>query len=147
MPTVRDVMTPDPLTIRASEPVTQAASLMRDNGIGALIVMQSDELLGIVTDRDITIRIVAEGHDPSTTQISQAASTDLETLSPDADASEAAQRMSDRAIRRLPVVENNRPVGILSARRVVHYLVEHFPALVFNQPPDPAKYPETPEGA
>jgi CBS domain-containing protein len=114
MPTVRDVMTSDPLTIRASEAVTQAASLMRDNGIGALIVMQNDELLGIVTDRDITIRIVAEGHDPSTTQISQAASTDLETLSPDADAKEAAQRMSDRAIRRLPVVENGRPVGILS---------------------------------
>jgi CBS domain-containing protein len=111
MPTVRDVMTSDPLTIRASEAVTQAASLMRDNGIGALIVMQNDELLGIVTDRDITIRIVAEGHDPSTTQ---AASTDLETLSPDADAKEAAQRMSDRAIRRLPVVENGRPVGILS---------------------------------
>jgi predicted transcriptional regulator len=60
----------------------------------------------------------------------------------------AIERMEKGGYRHLPVVDDlNRPVGILSVQRVVHYLAEHFPALVYNQPPDPSKVPDTAEGA
>lgn len=113
--TVRDFMTPEPVTLPDTSSIIDGARLMRDAGIGDVIVLDEDgQVAGIVTDRDIAIRAVAEGRDPLTTQLGVVASKDLSTLSPDQSISEAARLMKDKAIRRIPVVEEGRAVGVLS---------------------------------
>ena len=112
--TLKDLMTPNPRTVSRDTPVEQAARHMRDDGIGDVIVTDGDSLCGIVTDRDIVVRAIAEGRDPTTTTVGDICSSDLVTLSPDAGVDEAVTLMRERALRRLPVVENGRPVGVAS---------------------------------
>jgi CBS domain-containing protein len=112
---VREVMTPVPRTVRSTATLVEAARSMREADAGAVIVVDDrDRVVGIVTDRDIAVRAVAEGRDPATTMVAQVASTDLTTLSPTDTVSHAVRLMRERAIRRLPVVEGGRPVGIVS---------------------------------
>jgi CBS domain-containing protein len=113
--TVRDVMTADPKTVPGSAPLIEAARRMRDEGIGPLLVLDNGEVKGIVTDRDIVVRGIAEGADPAQTSVGEVCSTDLETLSPGDSIDRAVQLMRDKSIRRLPVVdEAGKPVGIVS---------------------------------
>lgn len=112
--TLKDLMTPNPLTVSRDTPVEQAARSMRDECIGDVIVTDGDTLCGIVTDRDIVVRAIAEGRDPTTTTVGDICSSDLVTLSPDAGVDEAVTLMRERALRRLPIVENGRPVGVVS---------------------------------
>lgn len=114
MATLKDLMTPNPLTVATDTPVAEAARCMRDEGIGDVIVTDGETVQGIVTDRDIVIRAVADGLDTTTTTVGDICSTDLATLSPDAQVEEAVTLMRERALRRLPVVENGKPVGIVS---------------------------------
>jgi len=111
---IRDVMTPGPETIQADQPVAQAAKLMKDADAGMIPVMENGHLLGTVTDRDIAIRIVAEGRDPQSTPVRDIASTDVVTIEPDRDLAEALQLMARHQVRRLPVVEGGRLVGVLA---------------------------------
>lgn len=111
---VRDVMTADPLLLQKDASVTEAALAMKGQDIGDVLVMDGEQLFGIVTDRDITIRCVAESKDPQATQLGDIASTDLTTFAPDHDVDQAVKAVSNEAIRRLPVVENGKPVGIVS---------------------------------
>jgi CBS domain-containing protein len=111
--TVSDVMTANPETIEASEPVMEAARRMRDADIGDVIVLDDGRVVGILTDRDIAVRVVAEGKD-SSTPVREACSTDLQTVGPDTSLAQAVQLMRDNAVRRLPVVENDQAVGVLS---------------------------------
>jgi CBS domain-containing protein len=111
---IREVMTKDPLTLSDDATLTEAAKSMRDEEIGDVIVLSGGQVTGIVTDRDIVIRAVADGHDPQSTTIGQVASRDLTTLSPDETVEDAIRLIRDNAVRRLPVVEGNRPVGIVS---------------------------------
>jgi CBS domain-containing protein len=111
---IREVMTHHVVTMPATATATEAARKMRDGDIGDVIVLDERQVCGIVTDRDIVIRGIAEGHDPSTTKLADICSRDLTTVTPDADVSEAIRLMKDRALRRLPVVEGNRPIGIVS---------------------------------
>lgn len=112
--TVSDVMTTDPETIEASEPVMEAARRMRDADIGNVIVLDDGRVVGILTDRDIAIRVVAEGKDSSTPVREACSATDLQTVGPDTSLDQAVQLMRDNAVRRLPVVENDQAVGIVS---------------------------------
>lgn len=112
--TVRDVMTADPLVLQKNSTVTEAALAMKGQDIGDVLVMDGENLFGILTDRDITVRCVAESKDPQATQLGDIASTDLVTCEPDQDVQQAVKAVSNEAIRRLPVVENGDPVGILS---------------------------------
>jgi CBS domain-containing protein len=113
--TVRDVMTPNPRIVRANDPVVEAARAMKDVEAGAVVVTDdSGEVTGIVTDRDIAIRSIAEGRDPTSTPVKSIASMDVTTLSPSDSARDAVRLMRDKAIRRLPVVDEGRPVGIVS---------------------------------
>ncbi|MEO6500983.1 MAG: CBS domain-containing protein [Jatrophihabitantaceae bacterium] len=112
--TVSDVMTANPETIEASEPVMEAARRMRDADIGDVIVLDDGRVVGILTDRDIAVRIVAEGKDASTPVREACSATDLQTVGPDTSLVQAVQLMRDNAVRRLPVVENDRAVGVLS---------------------------------
>jgi CBS domain-containing protein len=112
---IRDVMAQDPKTVSADDPIIRAAELMRDEDIGDVIVLDADgELCGIVTDRDITIRAVAEGQDPSSAKIEAVCSPEVATIGPDDDVESAARMMRERAVRRLPVVDNGRVVGAVS---------------------------------
>lgn len=112
--TVRDVMTPDPVTLKAEAPVVEAAKRMKERDIGAVIVLDGDEVCGVVTDRDLVVRVIADGRDPSGVRLHDVCSRELASVSPDDDLTRAGKLMRERAVRRLPVVENGRPVGILS---------------------------------
>ncbi len=114
MPTVQEVMTTDPVALDASETVGEAARTMKTEDIGDVIVVQDGQICGVVTDRDIVVRVLAEGRDPNQTQLGEVCSRDVATVSPSDDLTAAGDLMRDRAVRRVPVVENGRPVGIVS---------------------------------
>ena len=111
--TIRDVMTEDPASVESDATVQDAAALMDKQDIGNVLVVDDGEVTGIVTDRDIAVRVVAKGEGPDT-KVSEAATTDLESLSPDDSIDEAIKKMEDADVRRLPVVEDGKPVGIVS---------------------------------
>src|SRR5689334_7964106 len=111
---VHEVMTPQPVTLPLDAPLTEAARLMRDKGISGVLITQDGRLCGLLTDRDIVVRAVAEGRDPAGTRLAEICSAGLATVSPDDEADAALRLMRDRAVRRLPVVEDGRPVGIVS---------------------------------
>jgi len=112
---IRDVMTTNPETLPESTTVREAAEAMRANDIGDVVVVDDNgKLSGILTDRDIVVRVVAEGRDPRATRIGDIASRDLTAVSPDDPVDRAVQLMRDKAIRRLPAVDKGKPVGIVS---------------------------------
>jgi CBS domain-containing protein len=111
---IKEVMTRD---VRACEPnatVADAAKVMAQEDVGPVPIVEDGRLIGIVTDRDIVVRVVAEGRDPNATTVSEIASTELVTVSPDDDLDEALKLLAERQIRRLPVVEGDRLVGIVA---------------------------------
>ncbi|MFN2590432.1 MAG: CBS domain-containing protein [Actinomycetota bacterium] len=112
---IREVMTAAPETVGTGTTVAEAARKMREIDSGAMVVVdEQGKVSGIVTDRDIAVRAVAEGKDPSTTKVGEVASTDLVTLSPTDTVAKAVDLMRQRAVRRLPVVESGKAVGIVS---------------------------------
>jgi CBS domain-containing protein len=111
--TVRDLLKGDPVTVEASATVQDAAKLMDEKDIGNVLVVENNEVQGIVTDRDIVVRVIAKG-DGADASVREAATTDLETLEPDASIDDAIQKMEQGNIRRLPVVEDGKPVGVIS---------------------------------
>jgi CBS domain-containing protein len=111
---VREVMTSDVVVMDENEPVQAAARRMKENDIGDVLVARGGgRLLGILTDRDIVIRDLAEGHDGKR-KVGEICTRELVTLSPDMDVDEAVELMKQRAVRRLPVVDGQKPVGIVS---------------------------------
>ncbi|MGW7282642.1 CBS domain-containing protein [Streptomyces sp. NPDC054844] len=111
---VRDIMTGDPVTVQPQTSVTAVARIMRDQDLGAVLVTDGDELRGLVTDRDLVIRSVAEGGDPEQTTVAGACSDDVVTVRSDDELNHAAELMREHAVRRVPVVDDGRPVGIVS---------------------------------
>jgi CBS domain-containing protein len=111
---VRDEMTEDPRSIGASASVVEAARLMREQHIGSLPVTDDEQLLGMITDRDITTRVVAEAADPKTTPVADVCSRDVISVEADKDREEALELMARHQVRRLPVVESGRLVGIVA---------------------------------
>ena len=122
---VRDAMTESPRSIGASASVVEAARLMRDEHIGSLPITDDEELVGMITDRDITTRVVAEAADPKMTSVGDVVSRDLISVEPDEDLEEAVQLMASHQVRRLPVVENGRLVGIVAQADVALNLREN----------------------
>jgi len=112
--TLREVMTTNPATLDAAAAVADAARMMRDRDVGAVLVTDSGAMRGIVTDRDLVVRVLADGRDPATTRLSEIASLEIESLPPTATVEEAVDLMMKRALRRIPVVEHDRPVGIVA---------------------------------
>jgi CBS domain-containing protein len=110
----RDVMTPNPTMCPATAAVTEAAKLMRDHDIGDVLVEHEGQLRGILTDRDIVVRSVAEGHDPAEQAVADVCSPTLFWVEPDADVNDVILLMSEQALRRVPVVAGGVPVGIVS---------------------------------
>lgn len=112
---VQDVMTSNPASIEADSPVVEAARIMKEQDVGIVPVVEGGRLVGTLTDRDITTRVVAEGKDPRSVSVREIASTDLITVNPQQDLDEALRLMASHQVRRLPVVEEDgRLVGIVA---------------------------------
>jgi CBS domain-containing protein len=112
---IREVMTSKLCSIDADQPVAYAAKMMRDEDVGLAPIVEGDRLVGTLTDRDIAVRVVAEGRDPETTYVRDVASTDLVTVDPQQDLNEALRLMAEHQVRRIPVVEEDgRLVGIVA---------------------------------
>ena len=122
---VREVMTPNPVTLDDTAPVMKAAEAMRENDIGDVVVKHDGRLCGIVTDRDIVVRVLATGKDPRATKLEAVCSHEMLTLSPDQDTTDAIRLMRERAIRRLPVVEDGHLLGIVSLGDLANVLDPH----------------------
>jgi CBS domain-containing protein len=122
---VRDAMTENPRSIGASASVVEAARLMRDQHIGSLPITDDEKLIGMITDRDITTRVVAEAADPTTTSVGDVYSQDLVSVEPDDDLESAVQLMASHQVRRLPVVEGGRLVGIVAQADIALSLREN----------------------
>lgn len=112
--TIREVMSDAPIAMPDSAPLTDAAKRMKEAGIGDVIVLSDNQVCGIVTDRDIVIRAVAEGRNPADVQLKEICSKDLVSVTPDESVDRVVEVMRERAIRRIPVVEEGRPVGIVT---------------------------------
>ena len=111
---VRDIMSAAPVCMAPGESVSAAARAMKQHGIGTVLVLTDGRFSGLVTDRDITVRVLAEGRDPRTTRIGDISDGELVVLDPDDDLAQAARLIRDRAVRRIPVLRNGIPVGVLS---------------------------------
>ena len=111
---VRDVMSQNVVTLPRSAALVDAARRMREADIGDVIVMNEDSMCGVVTDRDIVVRAIADGKDPGTTALEEVCSHEVVTVAPDDSIDRAAELMRERAVRRLPVTEDARPIGIVS---------------------------------
>jgi CBS domain-containing protein len=111
---VRDIMTTSVVGVAATATLVEAARDMRIFDIGDVLVMDGDQVVGIVTDRDIVIRAIAVDLDPAQTMVGDIASPNPVWVAPDRPAADAVQLMRDNALRRLPVCEDGRLVGVLS---------------------------------
>jgi len=112
--TVREVMSVDPVSLRSDAPIIDAAKVMQSADIGDVMVNDGKGICGIVTDRDVVVRAIAQGRDPATTPLSEICSRELATVSPETPIEAAIDLMRHKAIRRLPVVEDGKPVGLVS---------------------------------
>jgi CBS domain-containing protein len=111
---ISEVMTRDPVTASSETPVVEVARIMRDRDIGPVVVVDGGSVRGIVTDRDIVLRGVAEGKDLTALTVAEVCSGDVEAVSPDDTVESAVSRMQAADVRRLPVVDGQRVVGIVS---------------------------------
>jgi len=117
---VKDAMTPEVKTAQPSQSLTDVAKLMKEEDVGAVPVLDGDRLVGVVTDRDIVVRGIADGSDPHTVRVGEIASADIVTVRPDDDLDEALRLMAQHQVRRLPVVDEGRLVGVLAQADVAH---------------------------
>jgi CBS domain-containing protein len=111
---VRELMTANPTCLSANTPIREAARQMREKDIGDVVVEKDGRLLGLVTDRDIVVRAVAQGKDVDNTDLESICSKDLASVSPDQTDEDVVRLMREKSIRRVPVVENGKVIGIIS---------------------------------
>jgi len=111
---IRDIMTKDVATLNPNDSVEHAAELMKEYNVGSIPVCNEDKVIGIVTDRDIAIRSVAEGENAERQIVRSIMSSNPVVANPEMDVHDAAKLMADKQIRRLPIVENNHVVGIVA---------------------------------
>jgi CBS domain-containing protein len=121
MTQIRDVMTANPKSCSSNASITEAARAMSSEDVGPIPVVEGDRLVGLLTDRDIVVRVVAEGRDPQSTTVGEVASSDLATVSPDENLDRALQLLAERQVRRLPVVEGEKLVGIVAQADIARH--------------------------
>lgn len=116
----------EPLTAPASMTVGEAACLMKQSKLGAIMAVEDGKLVGIFTERDALYRVVAEGHDAQIIQLASVMTRNPQTIHPDRPFDEALQLMHASGFRHVPVVENGRPIGMVSARDAFGEELESF---------------------
>jgi CBS domain-containing protein len=136
-----------PLRVRLDQTAAEAAATMREESVGCVLVCDGDRLVGILTERDLLRRVIAPGK-PLSLSVAECMTPNPVVVHCKDPIGSAVRRMEEGGYRHLPVVdEAGRPVGVLSVKRIVHYLVEHFPTTVYNLPPDPGVVQNDREGA
>jgi CBS domain-containing protein len=132
--TVREAMTSKLCSIDTDKTVAYAAKMMRDEDVGIAPIIEGDRLVGVLTDRDIAVRVVAEGGDSEQTKVTDVMSRDLVTLDPDQDLDEALRLMARHQVRRLPVVEEDgRLVGVVAQADVAEHAADQQTGEVVEQ--------------
>src|SRR5438093_6861718 len=122
---VKDVMTSNPCSIDADKPVAYAAEMMKKEDVGIAPIVEGDRLVGTLTDRDIVVRVVADGRDPQQVKVRDVASRDLVTVDPQQGLDEALRLMARHQVRRLPVVEEDgKLVGIVAQADIAQHASE-----------------------
>ena len=122
MGNIRELMTVNPRTVQVGSSVVDAAKLMRGEDSGIAPILDGKELVGVLTDRDIAVRVVAEGRDPVTTAVDEVASQNLVTVDPDQTFEEALRLMEAHRVHHLPVVEEDgRLIGVVTKDVVARY--------------------------
>ena len=111
---IREHMTPNPVCLPASSTLVEAARQMRDADIGDVLIEENGQLTGVTTDRDIVIRAIAEGRDPNTTTLAEVCSGGVVTVGPNDSVTDVERLMREHAVRRIPVVESGKAVGMIS---------------------------------
>ncbi len=119
---VKDIMTRRVVSVGPRASITETARKMREEKVGSVLIVQKEKLVGLITDRQITHTAIAEGIDPNKVEVSEYMSEDFIPLTPEMDLVKAAKLMQELAIRRLPVVEGERPVGILSVSDIAFFI-------------------------
>jgi CBS domain-containing protein len=137
-----------PLRVRPEQTAAEAAALMRHESVGCVLVCNDDDrVVGILTERDLLRRVIAAGK-PLDVAVGECMTRGPVVVHCKESIGAAVRRMEEGGYRHLPVVdEAGRPVGVLSVKRIVHYLVEHFPTTIYNLPPDPGVVQNDREGA
>ena len=111
---MRDIMSPAPACLAPTETVLAAARAMKERGVGTVLVLADGHFSGLVTDRDITVRVLAENRDPQTTRIGEICGTEVAALGPGDDVDQAVRLARERVVRRIPVLQDGIPVGVVS---------------------------------
>ena len=111
---IREVMTADPRTVESGATVAEAAREMRDGDVGSVVVLENGKVAGVVTDRDIAVRVVAQGLDPDATRVSEVATMRPVTLTVDQSVDDAIRLVREQDVRRIVVVQDDRAAGIVS---------------------------------
>lgn len=135
-----------PWQVSPEQTVAEALSLMREKSVGCVLVCENKNLLGIFTERDLSRRILGQ-RKPLSTPVKDCMTPNPVTVHPKEPIGSAIRRMEEGGYRHLPVVVDSEAVGVLSVKRIVHYLVEHFPGTVYNLPPEPGAVQHEREGA
>ncbi len=135
-----------PWQVKPSQSVAEAVALMRAKSVGCVLVCENQRMIGIFTERDLLRRVMGPGK-PLSAPVGETMTPNPVTVHPKDSIATAIRRMEVGGYRHLPVVVDEKPVGILSVKRIVHYLVEHFPATVYNLPPNGQGRPPRREGA
>lgn len=119
---IKELMTVKPRTVKRGDSIVEAAKLMKGEDTGIAPIVDGDRLVGVITDRDIAIRVVAEGRDPQSTKVEEIASQNLVTIDPQQELDEALRLMAQHQVRRLPVVEEDgKLVGIVAQADVARH--------------------------
>lgn len=119
MKKIKDLMTKDVITINKEKTVVEAAKIIEDKRIGSLVITDNGNIVGVLTERDIITRCIAKECNPSKTMISEIMSTPVVAIDPEADAMDAAKLMVSKMIRRLPVLDAGKLVGIITSYDLV----------------------------
>ena len=145
--TIKTLCARKPVEIGPDVVVGQAVSLMQKHAVGSVIVTEHGKPVGIFTERDILMKVLARNL-PADTPIGEVITSSPKTVPEDCSVAEVIRRMHRGGFRHMPVVDaSQRLTGVISIKRIVQYLVEHFPSAVFNLPPDPVQKQQTREGA
>ena len=135
-----------PWHVAPDQTVAEAVELMREKSTGCVLVCVGRRLVGLFTERDLMRRVMAV-EKPLTSLVGDCMTPNPVTVHPKDSIAAAVRKMEEGGYRHLPVVVDDKPVGLLSVKRIVHYLVEHVPATVYNLPPDTPTAPPKREGA
>ena len=130
MTMVETLMKTELTKTQADETVAQAARSMARNGVGAILVLEGEAIVGVLSERDILVRVVAEGRDPAATKVAQVATTEVVSVDVNTSVRECAEQIQAKGIRHLPVLRDGKAVGILSSRDFFVYVVEGLEKLV-----------------